>query len=47
MTDIVRYQLRFGLLGRILNFIWVRGDVQEIFAHRKKVVAELFQKNNP
>jgi ligand-binding SRPBCC domain-containing protein len=44
MKDIVRFQLRFGLLGRILNFIWVKGDVQRIFAHRKKVVSEIFKK---
>ena len=42
MEDQVRYQLRFGMLGRILNFIWVKGDVQKIFKHRKKVVAEIF-----
>lgn len=42
MTDIVHYGLPFGFLGRIMNTLVVKAKLNEIFAHREKMVNELF-----
>ncbi|HEX3745621.1 MAG TPA: SRPBCC family protein [Bryobacteraceae bacterium] len=43
MTDIVRYRLPFGPLGRLVNALFVRRDVERIFAFRHRRVAEIFR----
>jgi ligand-binding SRPBCC domain-containing protein len=43
MTDVVRYILPFGILGRIVHAIKVRDDVQRIFDYRYRRIAELFK----
>ncbi len=47
MEDIVNYALPFGILGRIVNKLFVGKKVKEIFTHREKVLDELFNKNKP
>jgi ligand-binding SRPBCC domain-containing protein len=42
MIDVVRYVLPFGILGRIVHAIKVRGDVRTIFDYRHKRIAEMF-----
>ncbi|MBK9119429.1 MAG: hypothetical protein IPM18_07485 [Phycisphaerales bacterium] len=42
MTDIVRYALPFGLLGRIAHGISVRRDVAAIFDYRYLQIERLF-----
>jgi hypothetical protein len=42
MTDVVRYTLPFGFLGRIVHAMKVRGDVVRIFDYRRKRIGELF-----
>jgi ligand-binding SRPBCC domain-containing protein len=42
MTDTVRYRLPFGILGRLINTLKVRHDVEKIFDYRQKRVGELF-----
>lgn len=42
MIDVVRYTLPFGMLGRIVNLLKVRGDVESIFRYRRQRIAELF-----
>jgi ligand-binding SRPBCC domain-containing protein len=42
MTDVVRYTLPFGVLGRVVHAVKVRGDVRKIFDYREKRVVELF-----
>ena len=42
MTDQVRYRVGFGLIGRIVTALWVRGDVERIFQYRTQVLAERF-----
>jgi ligand-binding SRPBCC domain-containing protein len=42
MTDIVSYELPFGILGKIAHPILVKKKLEEIFAYRFKVVEELF-----
>ena len=40
MKDVVRYTLPFGPLGRIVHALKVRRDVLNIFAYRRKLIAE-------
>ncbi len=42
MTDRVTYQLPFGWLGNLAHAILVAPQVRRIFAHRERVVHELF-----
>ena len=42
MTDLVRYRLGWGPLGRLVALLWVRRDVERIFAYRRKILAERF-----
>jgi len=42
VIDLVRYTLPFGLLGRIVHAVKVRGDVRRIFEHRRQRIHELF-----
>jgi ligand-binding SRPBCC domain-containing protein len=42
MTDVVRYTLPFGALGRLVHSLKVRSDVRTIFDYRRKKITELF-----
>jgi len=42
MTDLVRYRLPFGLLGRAVHALKVRSDVEQIFDYRFERIGELF-----
>ncbi|HEX9011648.1 MAG TPA: SRPBCC family protein [Holophagaceae bacterium] len=42
MTDQVRYRLGWGPLGRLVATLWVRRDIERIFAYRRRVLAERF-----
>lgn len=42
LTDTVLYRLPFGRLGEIFAGAFVKKDVGQIFAHRRKVIAERF-----
>jgi ligand-binding SRPBCC domain-containing protein len=42
MRDVVRYRLPFGPLGRLVNALQVRRDVEGIFDYREQRVPELF-----
>jgi hypothetical protein len=42
MTDIVRYRLPFGMLGRAIHALKVRRDVEQIFDYRFQRINELF-----
>ena len=41
MTDSVRYAIRFGVLGAVAHALFVRRDVERIFAHRAQVIPGL------
>ncbi len=43
MIDVVRYRLPFGPLGRLLNALLVRHDVERIFDYRNRRIAEIFR----
>jgi hypothetical protein len=42
MTDIVRYRLPFGVIGRVTHAIEVRRDVELIFDYRFQRIGDLF-----
>ena len=42
ITDRVRYRVGWGFAGRIATALWVRRDIERIFAYRKQVLEELF-----
>jgi len=43
MSDVVRYRLPFGPLGRLVNALIVRRDVEGIFEYRNRRIAEIFR----
>ncbi len=43
MIDIVRYRLPFGPIGRLVNTLVVRRDVERIFDYRNRRIAEIFR----
>ena len=45
MKDIVRYSIPFGVLGRLLHFLWIKNDLKKIFNHRKKVIDKILVSN--
>ena len=42
----VGYSIPFGFLGRLLNYLWIKRDLNNIFLHRKKVIDKLFENND-
>jgi ligand-binding SRPBCC domain-containing protein len=46
MTDIVRYALPFGPLGRIVHAAFVQRDVEMIFEYRRRRIDELFAEHS-
>jgi ligand-binding SRPBCC domain-containing protein len=42
ITDVVRYTLPFGILGRMVHAWQVRRDVQQIFDYRRQRIQQLF-----
>jgi ligand-binding SRPBCC domain-containing protein len=42
MIDLIHYVVPFGILGQIANSLFVRRQLNGIFAYRKKVLKELF-----
>lgn len=45
MTDIVSYEVPFGIFGKLAHPLIVRKKLEEIFEYRFKVVDEIFGKN--
>lgn len=44
MTDVLHYKIPFGFIGRLVNRVFVRKKVQEIFDFRFQKLTELFNK---
>ncbi len=42
MTDVVRYRLPLGLIGRAIHALKVRRDVEQIFDYRFKRINQMF-----
>lgn len=47
MEDIVNYKLPFGILGRMVHPFLVKPKLDEIFAHRKRTLINLFGEYKP
>ena len=46
IQDIVRYAVPLGIIGSFLNLIWIRKDLKDIFAYRRKFIANKFGEHN-
>lgn len=44
MIDLVNYALPFGFVGKIMNKLFIRKRIEEIFNYRKKILDDLFNK---
>ena len=44
MTDVVNYKLPLGLIGRLMNTLFIRKKIENIFSFRKKVLENMFNK---
>jgi ligand-binding SRPBCC domain-containing protein len=42
MTDILWYQVPFGPLGKLVNSIFIKKKVKDIFEYRTKVLIDMF-----
>lgn len=42
MTDLVKYRLPFGPIGRIVHALWIRRQLQEIFDYRYNAIEKIF-----
>ena len=42
MTDILHYKVPFGFLGKIVNSLFVKKKIKEIFDYRYHKLEELF-----
>ena len=45
MTDEIYYVMPFGVLGRLVNLLFVRRDLNNIFKHRVEIINKIFDKN--
>ena len=45
MTDTVRYELPFGIIGKFAHWLFVRRKLKNIFTYRRVVVEKLFNQN--
>jgi len=42
MHDILYYQVPFGIIGKIVDYVFVKNKVKQIFEFRKRKISELF-----
>ena len=45
MTDEIYYVMPFGILGRLVNFLFVCRDLNNIFKHRVEIINKIFDTN--
>lgn len=43
VSDRVVYSMPFGVLGNLINSVWVRKDLDHIFSYRMKVIGDIFK----
>ena len=43
MIDTVNYIVPFGILGRIVNYLYLKRELMYIFDYRKKVINNIFK----
>ena len=44
LTDLIEYDVPFGLLGKLADDIFIRRDLENIFRHRHQKILEHFEK---
>ena len=44
MTDIISYKLPLGILGRIVNYLFIKNKINDIFNYRYNRMEEIFNK---
>ena len=44
MVDTISYVVPFGILGSMINKIWVKRDLDKIFKYRGKIINEYFER---
>ncbi len=42
MIDTVNYSVGFGVIGRIVNNLWIRGKLERVFSFRRQAIDRLF-----
>ena len=47
VTDMVRYELPFGLLGQLVHTLVVRSQLEAIFDYRREAITKMFSLNPP
>ena len=47
VEDVVHYALPFGWLGRLAHWLFVRRQLDAIFAHREAAMARRFPRQSP
>ena len=45
IIDKIKYSVPLGCLGRIINKIWIRNDLNKIFDYRKKMINKILNKD--
>ena len=45
MIDEISYSVPFGIIGQIVNSIFIKRDLLDIFEYRKKVIDKYFKEN--
>lgn len=46
ILDSIRYAVPMGIIGRFLNYFWIRNDIKRIFKHRRKFIFDLNYHDN-
>ena len=46
MIDTISYVMPFGFIGYIVNKIWVKNDIDEIFKYRSEIINEYFERED-
>lgn len=47
IRDVVRYRMPFGPFGRLARALFVRRQLEAIFAHRRRVIEQVFPSPRP
>lgn len=46
MKDILHYKLPLGILGQLVNYLFIGKKVKGIFEYREKILKDLYDQNN-
>ena len=43
MIDEINYVVPFGFLGQVINYVFIKPDLERIFKYREKVINDYFK----